>query len=817
MDIEELFTEEVLNNIREDIRGSSNQEIYLIGKLDIHSCKVVDYNLLARGNSSMVPAIITDLKPGNVIIHNHPSGDLRPSAADIRLASRTGNNGVGFAIINNRVDRVYVVVEPKMPEEEILLTPEEIITLFQKEGKLAQHLQGFEYREQQVAVVREVINSFNQHQFNFIEAGTGTGKSFAYLIPALYWSKLNNQVVVVSTNTINLQEQLIEKDLVFLKKVLPFSYKAVLVKGRRNYICKRKLKNLEKRAQEAFIDEPEKEMEFVKVLNWLEQTETGTYSDLSFVIKTDLWDELASESDLCLRTNCPYFDSCFFMLARKEVYSADLLIVNHHLLISDALIKAESKEKDAAVLPKYKNLIIDEAHNFVDSSTSHLGRSFYYHLLHKYLERLAENQFSLLPRLRNRLGEFELQNKQDILSIFDHKLFPQIKRITDKSGDYFKKLKDLFKDQGEDVIRLTREKLNSGDWIEVQNLGEDLLGHLNNLGVYLNDLYEELLNLPDSIVAEFEEMLLELESSLLRCQQIISNLAFNLETGDEDYVFWLEKGKGSLISQENAPLDISGILNDILWSFLDNLILTSATLTVNKRFNFFQELLGLEKSRCLQVESPFNYREQAELIIPENIPPANSSNFLEEIIDDLREILVSFGGRTMVLFTSYGMLNYCVQKTGAVLRREGINLLPQGKYPRNYIIDNFKKNERQIIFGTVSFWEGVDIKGDNLQYLIIMKLPFPVPSEPVAAARMEQLKKEGKNPFYDYSLPRAVIRFKQGFGRLIRSRQDKGIVITFDNRLLTKSYGRVFLNSLPAGCPVQRVDIKSVSSRGKIR
>lgn len=809
MEIGELFTEEIIKNIKRDIEDSSGQEVYLVANIDSDLNKVTEYKLMARGNHHMVPAIISDLKPGNIIIHNHPSGDLTPSAADIRLASRTGNNGIGFIIINNKVSRAYVVVEPKQPEEEKLLNEQEIVSLIKPGGEIEKQLKGYEYRKQQLDVVEKIIESFNKNLHMFIEAGTGTGKSFAYLIPALYWSNINKQVVVISTNTINLQEQLLNKDLVLLKKALPFNFKAVLVKGRSNYLCKRKLKNLEKRASEIFVEDPEKEIEFIKILNWVEDTESGTRSDLDFIIETDLWEEVASESELCLRTKCPYFDSCFFMKARKEVYSADILIVNHHLLISDAIVKSESGDSENGVLPKYKNLIIDEAHNFNDVSTKHLGRPFYLKVLDKYINRIYNKKYSLLPRLRNSISSLEIKNKRDILNIFDNKITPQIQRIIDLSKEFSRELGNFIEGNEDNVLRLTESKVNTNDWKDVQVAGNDLAGYLNNLGLYLNQLYEEIINLDQGIINSLEDLLIELEAALLKCQQLINNLDFNLKAEDGDFVFWIERNTDQ-VKQKNAPLDVSKILEDLLWVKIDTLVLTSATLTVNNSFDFFKSELGLEKSNHFQVESPFNYDKQAKVLIPKNIPPANSPEFLEKIINELKKALLFYGGKTMVLFTSYKMLNYCDRKLKPTLSEAGLTLLSQGRYPRKYIIDNFKINNNQIIFGTSSFWEGVDLKGDDLKYLIIMKLPFPVPSEPVAAARMEEMKKAGKNPFINYSLPRAVIRFKQGFGRLIRSRQDEGIIIVFDNRIITKSYGSIFLNSLPSNCPVEKINIKSI-------
>ncbi|HLV09866.1 MAG TPA: helicase C-terminal domain-containing protein [Halanaerobiales bacterium] len=811
MEAAEFFISEVIEKLNKDLADSKGNEIFMVGFLDNNTGRVNDYKILARGNKNMAPAIINDLKPGNIIIHNHPSGELTPSAADIRIASRMGEKGVGFAIINNQIDEVYIVVEPLIPEEERALDEEEIIALFKPGGGLSRKLIDFEYREQQLDVVRAVIESFNNHQEYFIEAGTGTGKSFAYLVPALYWAHLNKCKVLISTNTINLQEQLINKDLVLLKKVLPFSFKEVLVKGRSNYLCKRKLRNLEKRAREVYTDQPDKEIELIRILNWVEETENGSRSDLNFVLQTDLWEELASESDLCMGTKCLFFKSCFFMQARKNVYNADLLVVNHHLLVADAVLKKEAGNADSGILPKYSNVIIDEAHNFADTATKHLGRPFYGNLTRKYIQRLFSSRFSFLPRLRDKISGFKNESKIILFNIIDDKLIPQIKKLSDLKGNYFNYFNKLFSDNTTE-LRITSEMKASPEWENLQQYGESISSHLKKLHLYLSELYKKTVNLSTELSVD-EELIVELESFIYRFKLLYTNLDFNLQAEDSDYVFWLEKSGKETINQKNAPLEIDNILHDLLWDRLDSLVLTSATMTVDHSFMFFKELLGLSKSNDLLIDSPFNYREQAKLIIPQDIPPANSNKFLEKIIEELQTILISYGGKTLVLFTSYSMLNYCEKKLRKELDGRGINLLSQLKYPRSYIIEHFKSNERQVIFGTVSFWEGIDVKGDSLQYLIIMKLPFPVPSEPVAAARMEKMEKEGINPFMNYSLPRAVIKFKQGFGRLIRSREDKGVIINFDNRLLTKSYGRFFLNSLP-DCPIIKTGIKTIHERG---
>jgi len=803
VEVSEIIEQQIIDDFKSEIKEASGQEIFLIGKINPESSLIEDYEILARGNDHSVPAVLSDINPGNIIIHNHPSGNLTPSGADINIASGMGDKGIGFAIINNSVDNIYIVVEPKIPDKEKLIDEQQVISLFKDDGNLAKRLNNFEYREQQIAVLKKTIDSFNFKKNYFIEAGTGTGKSFAYLIPALFWAHQNNQPVVVSTNTINLQEQIAKKDLLFLKKIMPFNFKSVLVKGRSNYLCLRKKSYTNNRLENTFVKEPDKKRELIKVLDWAEETKNGTKSDIKFSIKSDVWEKVASESDLCLKTNCPNFNSCFFMEARKEIFSADILIVNHHLLLSDANLKKESR----GLLPDYQHLVIDEAHNLHKVATHHLGYPVNYNLIMKYLERLDDSQFSLITRINNILSGKDIKNKGKLFDIIDNKILSQVIRVKENTEDYFNELEKLLKNNNKKMLRLTDKITETPAWEQIRETGQKLMKYLNNLCFYQKKLYKKL-NTIFTDNDKLEELLIELKSNINSYQEIINTLRFNLQTEDENYVFWLERNfKNNKISQKNAPLDIAGILPDILWNKLANVILTSATLTVNDKFDFFKNSLGLNNSNELRVNSPFDYSSQAKLLIPVDIPSANSSSFLKEIIDDFKEMLISFGGATLVLFTSYSMLNYCLNYCEQEIKDQGIDILPQGKYPRHYIINQFKKNNTQIIFGTVSFWEGVDIKGDDLKYLIIMKLPFPVPSRPVAAARREQLKKQGKNPFMNFSLPQAVIRFKQGFGRLIRSKNDQGIVINFDNRIIEKTYGKIFLKSLPENCPVKKIKI----------
>ncbi|MFW6230097.1 MAG: JAB domain-containing protein, partial [Halanaerobium sp.] len=361
---------EVGKKIKKEIDAASGNEIFIRAQLNNKDI-IKEIEVLARGNSYSAPAVINNLMAGEMIIHNHPSGDLTPSAADIRLAAKMAAREVGFAIINNQADQIYVVVEAGSKKENKKLDKKEILSYFKKEGKLAGELEGFSERKEQLLTAEKIIDSFNQHQFDFIEAGTGTGKSFAYLIPALFYNNLNQSRIVVSTNTINLQEQLINKDLVTLQRVLDFDFNAVLVKGRNNYLCLRKFKNFKKNFEK---NEVEVKAEIFNELNeWKKQTKGGEKSEINFQLKSRIWNQIAAESDLCLKTSCPFYSNCFFMQARKKIYKADILIVNHHLLLSDARVKDDTGSVDRGILPNFNHLIIDEAHNIGEIATEHLG------------------------------------------------------------------------------------------------------------------------------------------------------------------------------------------------------------------------------------------------------------------------------------------------------------------------------------------------------------------------------------------------------------------------------------------------------------
>jgi len=794
---------EVGSTIKKEIEAASGNEIFIRAQLN-NKHIIEEIEVLARGNSYSAPAVINNIMAGEMIIHNHPSGDLTPSAADIRLAAKMAAREVGFAIINNQADKIYVVVEAGTKKEKQKLDKTEILNYFKKEGKLAQQLERFSEREEQLVTAGKIIDSFNKHQFDFIEAGTGTGKSFAYLIPALFYNNLNQARIVISTNTINLQEQLINKDLVTLQRVLDFDFNAVLVKGRNNYLCLRKFKNFKKNFDN---NEFEIEAELFNELNeWKKQTESGEKSEINFQLKKSVWNQIAAESDLCLKTSCPFYSNCHFMQARKAIYKADILIVNHHLLLSDARVKDDTGSVDRGILPNFNHLIIDEAHNIGEIATDHLGHPLYQPLLDNWLKQLSGDKKSLLSEIREDIAFTVDSDQKRLRDLLDQRLIPTTQKIRDLIPQYFNELKDLISNYEDKKITVDKNLQSTPKWQEFYKTAQDLAAYLKNAFSYLQIIYE---NLYLGLEAETEENEMKIKSSSNRCHDLIKRIEFNLDAADDDYVFWLESSyyRGTeQIVQKSAPIDAGKFLPDMLWSKLTNIIFTSATITAANSFAYFYRETGIKSAEELKVESPFDYSKQAELLIPLNFPDPGSNKFLKELVINLKKIISKSRGSTMVLFTSYRMLNYCFNNLKDDLEEQGIRILSQSNLSRNYIMQEFRAEYNAVIFGTSSFWEGVDLPGDILKYLIMVKLPFPVPGEPLYQAKEDLLKAKGLNPFYNLALPQAVIKFRQGFGRLIRSKKDKGLIILFDRRVKSRSYGNKFLDSLPEGCPVSEIN-----------
>lgn len=808
---------ELLRRTIEDARGN---EVFFLAKPDEHGV-VSEVIPLARGNDSAVPALMQVTAQGDVIIHNHPSGHLIPSSADISLASEYGNQGVGFYIINNAANNVYVVVGAFKKQQCQRLNVAELISHISAAGSIARKLKGFEPRPEQQHMLETIAAAFNESRLALIEAGTGTGKSLAYLLPAIYWAVRNRQRVVVSTNTINLQEQLVFKDIPLLQRALDLKFKAVLIKGRQNYVCLNKVDALEKEGE--YLIDTEERAELKAILQWSHQTTEGSRSDLNLLPKPSTWEKVACESDNCARLRCSFYNQCHFYNARREAASADLLIVNHHLLFADLAVRIESgRFTDAAILPGYSRIVLDEAHNVEEVATSYFGMQIskfgLVRLLGRFYslrEREKVRERGLLPYLLAKLRDVQHRIELPLYTrIVDHvqsRLLPLREDLVYAATQTFDDLATFFESQAEPStaevkVRFTAGILKQPAWKEsVLAAVEQLVRQMGEFHQQLVTLEKWLETLPEGVQEGLLSQIVELKALIDRLELAAAALGEIFGSPDDSKVRWIEIGNsrlGTRITLKQAPLNIAGLMRERVFEKFRTVVLTSATLTTENQFSYLKRRLGLDQvasSRILEKSLPssFDYSRQVILGIPQDIPAPDHSQFATELGKLVLESVRISEGRALVLFTSYSLLRRIYAALHPALEAAGIRALMQGEAPRHRLTEIFKTDKTSVLFATDSFWEGVDVVGDALESVILTKLPFSVPKEPVIEARVEAIERAGGNAFLEYSVPQAVIKFKQGFGRLIRSKTDCGSIMIFDRRVLEKHYGKTFLRSLP--------------------
>lgn len=634
--------------------------------------------------------------------------------------------------------------------------------IFGPEGPISRNLPAYEYRPQQLQMAEVVVKAIDEERHLIVEAGTGVGKSFAYLAPAIGYATSASKRVVISTNTISLQEQLLRKDIPFLKDVLPISFKAVLVKGRSNYICLRRWERELKSEGKDLFDAKEDARDLRIIANWLKGTTDGSLSDLERLPSNRVWIRVCSEHDNCLGKRCPYRDNCFFQKVRKEMQEAHLLVVNHHLFFSDLALKRAKVD----LLPLYKCVILDEAHNIESVASEHLGVEISNYRV-KYL----------LDSLYNRE-----KNKGLLLYLGAGKALEYVDQARVQAALLF-----------QDAL-MSMERVDS----PIKRIREPN-PFPNYLDESLREIYSSLKELRSRAKTKEDE--LELSSWMNKCMDLTNELSAFLDQMLKDHVYWLERGgKGyKRVVLKSSPINISSELREDLFGKIPTVIMTSATLVTDGSFQYFKSRVGLEDSLELNVGSPFNYEEQVRLCLAEKMPdPHDAGKYRDKVIEKVKYYLKLTNGKAFVLFTSYKLMNEVHRALRPFLTSQGINSFQQGDgIPRNIMLERFREDINSVLFGTDSFWAGVDVQGESLSNVIITKLPFDVPDHPLTEARSEDIEERGGDPFLEYSLPEAVIRLKQGFGRLIRNKEDKGIIVILDSRLLTRSYGKVFLNSLP--------------------
>lgn len=685
------------------------------------------------------------------------------------------------------------------------LDTDEITGMFDPGGLFERTMDRYEHRAQQTSMARGVTDAFNDSEVLVVEAGTGTGKSLSYLVPAIFWALRNDQRVIISTNTKNLQEQLFFKDMPFLLDVLKVDFRATLLKGRSNYICLDRWRHVLRQPEDHLtIEEREAALPLV---TWLDETQTGDITEnagFNMASQRGLWQKINAEGGACPR--CVFKEECYVNRARSAAALSHIVIINHALLLSDLAA-------DNAVLNDYSHLIIDEAHNLEKVAVQHMTIEAGGWRMRNILRKLYVRdgmETGLLATLKWRSEHSPMKQVwKDALAIGTRQAIDRVNETERAIETFFKTINDEALNQSTDRSGYAA-KLRYGENDAFNTMLNaampDLMQRFMHLRNALGRLGATLNDIPESWLADREEFLNTITATLESCKTIEETLMILTQANEDNTVYWAEASHNNPLSciLVAAPLNVAERLYEDLFSQMRTVILTSATLAIGSKFDHLIDRIGLRKIehprlKVFKIGSPFNYKDQALVCVPSSFPSPKADIFQAAISELIQGLVVAARRSTLVLFTSYSMLDRTFTDLEIPLNHLGIPVMAQGiSGPRSHLLERFRSSPGSVLLGTDSFWEGVDVPGEALEMVVMVKLPFAVPSEPIIQAQVEQMEEAGRNSFMEFLVPEAVIKFRQGFGRLIRSAEDYGAVVVLDQRVISTRYGQLFLDSLPA-------------------
>ena len=803
MDIRDRFSEESLQTIKKYLEEHNNKSMIFKATFDEDE-KIQKPFFLSLYKKKSFEETLTKVGKNEVVIRTTKPNQLYPSDMELELSEELyTRRNIAYCLLSSDLDDFYFVQDI----DRIFLEEIDIENYFAKDGILAKEIKGFEYRQEQEEMAQYIQDAINEDRKIIVEAGTGTGKTLAYLIPSIKWAVTNKKKVIIATNTINLQEQLLLKDIPLAKSIIKDEFSYVLVKGRNNYVCKRLFNELALGKSidiETFSMEAREQIEYI--LKWGNKTKTGDKAELPFEVYPDVWELVQSTTELCLGKKCPYRKECFYMKTRMEKMEADILISNHHVFFADLNVRAETDfDSEYLILPRYDMVIFDEAHNIESVARSYfsveVSKISFTRLLNRIYQKKnkRKKEKSALIRVEDTVDEKNLEDSEQYIYLLN-RLKEEISILQNIGDEYFDEIRKIYETNTEAPIKKSLNNFEITKSRFLENLREKkdifqskLVDFLNLMMSFNNVIDEEKDKNPEVI---------NFNNHLKMFKAYIDSFKFINSFEDDNYIYWLDiNSKRTNVILTATPLNIAQKLSTVLFDNLDRLVFASATIVVNGNFDYFKKSLGLDEEDCIEaiIKSPFDYDEQMSVYIPSDIQDSENINaFVSDASKFILNILLKTNGKAFILFTSYTMLNQIYYSISKKLKDKGFEVFLHGDKPRSQIIKEFKEAENPILFGTTSFWEGVDVQGENLSNVIITKLPFLVPTDPVVSAISKKIEEDGGNSFMDFQLPEAIIKFKQGVGRLIRKKTDSGNIFILDNRILKKRYGSLFINALPS-------------------